>query len=609
MIRTLLLILLIFSLLSGCVYFNTFYLAQKNFKNAEIQRIRDNGAISADTKKKYTDAINWSSEVYRNYSDSRYVDDSLYIIGMSNYYLKDYFRARTTFSGLITTFPESKVAQDARYYMARSLMGLGQYDEARMILNELATTGSREFKGRAGITLAEITYENEEWNELLVAAQTVIDANPEKSELDQAIFYKGKALFELERFEECISTLESLSRDGLQPELLFRINSLIAQSKAKLGVYKDALGIMSSMENKGEFVPFEPKIRLEIGKIYELQENFDIAIETYRKMAGDFPDSLEAKEAWYRVGTLLMTDLSKAREAKDAFDMVEKGRAKTTEPWFVDAKIKSVQIDSMTVRIKRIEELEDNPETRARARFSLAELYMYSFNRPDSALTQYRRIVEETPNSDYAVMSDFFMRRNELIKSNRLTEETEKEMVREIIEQYPDNEYTQKLKVYAGIIDTPPYVIALEKAEIAKFSGQSSSIYIPLYKAVIDSFPTTKSAYQARLVLAYSYEHDVGDMDKALELYKELASETPTVNSSEYVDKAKEKLDYYQQEPRMIEEIQRYLAGYTGIKREDIPHEETLTQPGTTDSTESGYTGYKKIRARNARIHSRYFTD
>ena len=90
MIRLLTIAFLLLFNLSGCAYFNTFYLAQKNFKDAERQRIRENGVISGETKKKYNEAINWGREVSEKHRDSRYIDDSLYIIGKSYYYLDDF---------------------------------------------------------------------------------------------------------------------------------------------------------------------------------------------------------------------------------------------------------------------------------------------------------------------------------------------------------------------------------------------------------------------------------------------------------------------------------------------------------------------------------------
>ena len=608
---------------NGCAYFNAYYLAQKNFKDGEYARKRNDGVADEKAKMKYKTAIKWSKEVIEKYEGSRYTDDSMYIIGLSYYYQNEFVLARTQLDELLNVIPaqagihESKYIEEAKYYKARSYMGLEQYDNARKVLNELIKSDNRSIMGRAGLALAEISSNNEKWDELLIGAQTVIDTEPEKKELITATVYKGEALYQLGRYEECLTMLEKLGdfdprflSSGIDPYLRFRTNTRIAQSKAKLGNYDEGLKYLTDMENRGEYASYAPKIRLEIGYIYELQENYDLAVDTYKKMAGDFPDSLAAKDAWYRVGNIIIRDFENAEEAKEAYNMVGEPPKGAHEPWFVDAKIKSTQIDSMTARIEQIKNLKDDVKARTGTRFSLAELYTYSFNRPDSALTQYRLILSEAPDTEYAVMSDFYIKMDERMKNGQYSKDIEREIIMEIIELYPDSEFTGKLRTYIGVEDNTPHVQALKKAETARFSGQDLEEYIPLYHAVVDSFPDTRSSYQAQFVLAYSYEHDAENMDKAMEYYESLASETPTFFSREYIEKAREKLTYYKEEPKLLEEINEYIAGYESRKESGTLGMETSVQAvETSTSTNNGYTGLRRIRDRNARIRSRYFTD
>jgi len=603
-------LLLFLCLAASCAYFNAYYLASKSFKDAEYERRKNDGLAGPKAKQKYGEAIKWSREVIDLYGDSRYVDDSMYIIALSQYYRNEFVLARSQFDELLKRFPDSEYTLDARFYKAKCYIALGQHESARLILNELLKIGDRAMKGRAGLALAEISYVNEDWENLLSGAQSVIDSEPDKNELMEAMVYKGEALFRLGRYEECIATLERLGDYKMDPELRFKTNILIAQSKAELGRFDEGLQYLSDMENRGEFGPFAPRIRLELGYIHELRGDYELAVETYKNMAGDYPDSLAAKDAWYRVGMILLRDLSNADEARDAFVNVGPPPRNSKAPWFVEAKIRIAQIDSMKARLKRIEELKDDTAARTKTRFALAELYNFSFNRPDSALTQYRLIMEESPGTEYAVMSDYYIRRYELEKKGELTDEKEREIMEKIIAEYPESEFAGKLRGYLGVEDTTPHVVALKRAEKAKFSGKSWEEYIPLYQAVVDSFPETRSAYQARFVLAYSYEHDVGDMEKALELYRELANEDPTYYSEEFVEKAREKLTFYEEEPKLIAEIKKYIADYESHKQSIVT--ETAPESGKIAvSARSGeeLTGLRRIRARNARIRSRYFTD
>ncbi len=616
MLRLLGSFILVFFIVASCAYFNTFFLAKKNFNDAERQRLRDNGVIKSDTTKLYKEAIDWSSEILTEHTTSRYVDDSLYIIGMSHYYQKEFLKARTKFDELLGAFPESEFTLKSLYYKAKCLIELDQKNDALLILLDLENSKNTTVNGLAGLAIAEMHLKNGEWSELLNVSQRIIDLNPPKEELFRAIFYKGNALYQLQQYEECIQSLQKLSGLKIETELKFNVNSLSALANAKLGNYEEAMTFLVNMENKGEFSNYAPRIQLEIGNIYELKGEDEVAIDVYRKMAGDFPDSLAAREGWYNVGRILLKDLSKASEAKDAFDMVIKGGVKTSENWFVEAQIKSVQIDSMLVKIREIEKIEDDPENLASARFSLAEIYTYSFDRPDSAITQYKLIVEEAPYTEYAIKSEYFLKINELKSEDKYSDESEKALMTEIVEKYPESEFAQKLRVFLGLIEEPPDVIAFMKAEHARMINNNPNVYIPFYQAVVDSFPKTKSSYQARFLIAYYYEHDVGDYEKSFELYRNLASEESNVNSEVYVNLADDKLKYAEQEEKLLKEIKNNIAYY------EMKIEEIETNLNTVSETanksvelngsqiqENVYSGLKKIRARNARIRSRYYTN
>jgi len=617
MLRIFLTFILVICLFTGCAYFNTFYLAKKNFNDAERQRLRDNGIVKSNTKNMYKEAIEWSSEILTKYTNSRYVDDSLYIIGISHYYQNEYLKARTKFDELLRVFPESEFVSNALYYKAKCLIELDLNDDALTILSDLLNSQNSSVNGLAGLSIAEIYLNNEEWDELSNASQKVIDINPKVEELVKAIFYKAEAFYQLELYEECTETLQELSGIKIGPELRFSVNSRNALAKAKLGEYEEAMTFLESMENKGEFSNYAPRIRFEIGNIYELKGDDELAIDTYRKLAGDFPDSLAAKEGWYSIGKLLIKDLSKTLEAKEAFDMVRKGGAKTTEPWFVEAQIKSAQIDSMIARIEEIEEIENDPLALVRARFSLAEIYTYSFDRPDSALTQYRLILEDAPDTEFAVKSDYFLSINELQNEEKYSEEAEKSLMMKIVEKYPESEFAQKLKVITGLIEKPPDVTAFLEAEHSRMISKDPNIYIPLYQAVADSFPKTKSSYQAQFLVAYYYEHDVGDWERAYDIYTNLSSEEATVNSEIYINLAKEKLEYAEQEKKLFEEIENNIAYYEmkieEIETGTVPVSESEYKPAeqynSSKVQDNGYSKFRKIRARNARIRSRYFTD
>src|SRR3989304_8033549 len=102
---------------SGCVDFNTFYLAKKSYSKAEkaqkkIGREVADGAALSD----YQTAIKWASKVLTFHPKSGWVDDALFLIGRSYYNMGEHFKAQGKFEELLAGFPDSKFAPEAKGY-------------------------------------------------------------------------------------------------------------------------------------------------------------------------------------------------------------------------------------------------------------------------------------------------------------------------------------------------------------------------------------------------------------------------------------------------------------------------------------------------------------
>lgn len=605
--------------LFSCAYFNTFYLAKRNFNDGERFR-KLYGEVRSENKKYYTAAIENASAILQDYRKSRYVDDSLFIIGMSYFHTKDYVRARTKFDEILEAFPKSEFAERARFYKAMCMMELGQSESARIGFNELMVSGSRPMRGQAGLMLAEISSREERWDEVVKAADAIIGSS-EKETLQKALLYRGEGLYRLEKYGDAVETFQKVGAirrfAPIKPRDRFRLNSMMAQGLARLGRYDDALKLLDGLSSKGNMAPFAPGIRLEIGKIYEMKGDRDKAVDTFSKMAADFPDSNAACEAWYRVGVITLRDLSKAQEARDAFAKVSE-KKKIPETWFTDAIEKKTQIDSLKARMDRIEKLKDGkgesatrPDELAHERFLVAELLTYSLDHPEAALEQYKKILEEAPKSEFAVRSDFLTGLAGLDSSGGRTDEAEKEVMRRTIEKYPDSHFSLELKVRLGIIELPPDMKLLLNAEKARLGGMQPGEYLPLYQAVVDSFPNTRSGYQARFVIAWCYEHEIGDREKAFELYKKISSESQNENNREFLNLASSKLTMALDEKKIVEESKKNIAYYKSeIEQLSSPETGTKTVEAkpVSPAESSEFAELKKIRARNARIRGRYFT-
>lgn len=127
-------------------YFNTYYNAKRIFRDAETRYLRE--GFTPDLRDQYNKVIEKCVVIIRYFSGTPYVDDALYMLGVSYLRLKDYDRARRRFQELLGVFPDSPLR-------TRALLGLAEVallDEnpgmARTILDTLNLSGKDRMHAR-----------------------------------------------------------------------------------------------------------------------------------------------------------------------------------------------------------------------------------------------------------------------------------------------------------------------------------------------------------------------------------------------------------------------------------------------------------------------------
>jgi len=152
--------------LSGCgVYYNTFFLAKKNFNEAEDERKKGGTeVVRGGAVQKYRKAIEKASRVLEFHPDSKYVDDALFMIGKSYYHTGDFSKAETKFRELLATQPNSEYAYRSVFYLGKSRYQKGDFVGARESFDRTVANAKRkELRAEAMFMLGEIVFSQEDW--------------------------------------------------------------------------------------------------------------------------------------------------------------------------------------------------------------------------------------------------------------------------------------------------------------------------------------------------------------------------------------------------------------------------------------------------------------
>ena len=180
--------------LPGCVYFNTFYNAQKFYRQAEKARRLDEesqeqpggGARKRkrDTVKAselYDKAARAASRVLDQYKESDRVDDAMFLLGRAFYWQGDYESAIRTFGDLEQYFPDSEFYRQARYWRGQAYQAQGSTFEAREVYRALFNDRQGEVAVMAGQRLGEMAFAEADYVAAIQEYRTALDAFPESS--------------------------------------------------------------------------------------------------------------------------------------------------------------------------------------------------------------------------------------------------------------------------------------------------------------------------------------------------------------------------------------------------------------------------------------------
>ena len=206
-------------------YYNTFYNAERYYKSGfdKVQKRidpinpeqpirihkRPNSTLDSD----FENAILKGADVLRNFSDSKWVDDALLLIGKSYFYQGQYFSADMKFQELLSATSSTSMKQQGVIWRGRFFLESEQYDVGIDYLNsmlfeeELRWRGSEEAEVR--LILAQLHVELEQWTlaeEQLIAG---LDNAKGRDILANGWFLLGQVR---ERLDDEVGALTAYSR-------------------------------------------------------------------------------------------------------------------------------------------------------------------------------------------------------------------------------------------------------------------------------------------------------------------------------------------------------------------------------------------------------------
>jgi TolA-binding protein len=410
-------------LLSNCAYFNLFYNANKYFQEG----LKSTNVAEAQTK--FQKAKEKSNLLLVKYPHSKWEGDALFIIAVSNYYLKEYRKALEQFQFFLSYFPNHKKKADALYFQALTYLELKEYHKTMEILRDL-TDRFPKYRPLSKYWIALIYYFQKDYQNFIDSMLYFVNHFKKHPLRKEALLKIAEVYQEQERFREAkdfyyqLKDVETNEKEQIKI-LLKIVDCLCAGDKNK----DTLLAYLKRLEEYiDKYSDLNNQINLAIGKIYLELENDKEAFNYLRKVKGS-----ESQLAYYLIG--------KNWEEKGNFDsaLVYYDSSYQKNPSSELASIISWKKTLMTELLN----MEKDTADLGYYHFKLGEVYLLSLNNPSLAVKEYEKVYQNYPKSKYALKAKFASAYLYYTKVDRKKGEN---LLREIIGEAPESEYAQKAK-------------------------------------------------------------------------------------------------------------------------------------------------------------------
>ncbi len=537
--KTILFLLIIFGLLgSGCVYYNTFFLARKNYRLAEQKRLRSTSdELPSEAKSYYDVTITKSSKVLAFYPETKWVDDALFLLGMCFYRTGEYTKAIRKFDELTEAFPESEYGAEAHYWRTLCIYEVGEFDAALERLKELSSEGI--YAERSTFMMAELFYEQGDFISAKEAYLSYLTAYPGGEFESLAHLRLANIAFSFEKYGRCIEEARQISESRLTPAEFFSSRMLIGEALTELDSLKEALGHYVELRKNDDFFTRWPEVDLRIGDVHYLMTDTTSAIDIWSDVCLDNPRTENSAWGWYKRGDLHL-DFGAITVAKTEFDSAA-AQIKSGEVYEL-----ALQKSSSIARLQEFKSIFANQSDSVEVdvvgtELALAEMYLLELGQPDSALSQYNFILENYPEDSLAPKAAYGIGYVYAYSMN--DRQMADSAFAELLSNYPESDFAVGGADYfvgrgaaldsLGVRTVAYYFVRAEEFLLTYRRIDSA---LATYRFVSDSFPNSIFRPKAIAARAYIHETITFNYPVAESLYRFLSDSFPKTEFSQRAD-------------------------------------------------------------------------
>lgn len=430
---------------AGCAYYNTFYSARKNFQAAEkLYRNPDERATPQQIQF-YDKSLQSATKVVVQHAKSKWVDDAVMLMGRSFLGKGDYDKARQKFEELAANFPKSELRDQALFYYAETYRREKKWELATTYLDSLRRTYPKShLLQEAALRQGQIALGERRARDAVAVLEPLTRVEIEERLGFLAHRTLADAYFRLEAYDSArvhyAWAAEHTKADDLVQEMRFKQAEMLEARRD----FDGAIQVYLRREKQARTPEFRDAARIRRAYAMARGGHTDDGIRVLQQMVEERGRTPVAGEALFKIGYIqevLLDDLEAAR--KTYASVSELGRGTQS----------AQQAESRSKNLEKIQALRaaasadtTGREQAAGAAFSLAEHYLFEGEQPYRAIQEYAHVESTFAGTDFAPKAAFAVA---WVLDRKLERPQSADSAwRRLVDQYPETLYGRAASAY-----------------------------------------------------------------------------------------------------------------------------------------------------------------
>ena len=507
-------------------------------KHRKIERIFPDSLVVAPSDEMvslYDRTVEKSLKMMEVYpKDRKHQDRAHYLMGRAAFYKGDFPVCLGRMRDLQVMYPESRLVPPSMIFVAKAHIMMDNLNIAEEILLDLLREHPRLDRNyEVTMLLVEIAMRRGGRSQALALLEGIRLGDLPLVKRLEVILRMADLHYELRQYDVALSLLRNAPRSRKHPFLMYRIDRSVYFCLDAMDSLDAALNHLTAMRGNRRYADQKYEITYYTALTLRRMGRVDEAIallEDIRKMCAkltgkaDTSDRSLCGRASYELA-LIYQSLGQYDKAEAAFDEASKalgesgGRA-SMRLWALN-------------RLKELRTPDSLGNISAEARYSVAELFRFELEAPDSAYTYYIELSADTAAADSirprSLLSAAFVARYQ-------TEDTARadSLLRVVISDYEGTEYARRAQIELDIEVTVVTARELAEREFRSAEALLENDPVEAVKAFYDVYmrhPDMSIAPRSLHAAAWYTDNILQRNRAALTLYEELCDKYP---ESEY---------------------------------------------------------------------------